>query len=153
MESFGRIISILLTVFLVFFIPIDRRLAFETDRNLAMVENRLNELFEKIRLKHEITSSEMLTIYELASAAGARLQITVGMDRNVTVPDDNFYYGYREYMYNNDIEQIIAEEGKFVLLSGDSLSLSATMKKRFSLSKLFDTGRRKMNVVTAGGII
>lgn len=153
MESFGRIVSILITAFLVFYIPINRRISFETERNLEMVENRLNELFEKIRSNHEITSSELLMIYELASAVGARFQITVGLDRNITVPEDNFFYGYREYLYNNDIEQIVAEEGRFVLLAGDSLSLSASVKKRFSFGDLFEVGRRKSNIVTAGGII
>lgn len=153
MESFGRIVSILITVFLIFFIPISRRFSFEIDRNLEMVENRLNELYEKIRSKHEITSSELLNIYELASAVGAKLQITVGMDRDIVVPEDNYVYKYREYMYNNDIEQIIAEEGKFVLLSGDTLSLSASVKKRFPFGGIFEAGRSKTDVVTAGGII
>lgn len=153
METFGRLFSILITVILMVFIPLSLRYSLEMNKNMESVENTLNELFERIKARREITASEMLRLTELSGLCGAKIQITLGIDRDIIIPEDNFYYGYREYMYTGDIEKIVSEEGKLILLAGDTLSLHVPVKKRLFPVDYFSGIRNKTGIITAGGVI
>lgn len=153
METFGRFASILITAVLLFMIPLFWRFSFEMSRNMDNVENTLNGLLERIRTRREITAAELVGISELSKTCGTKIMITVGIDRDIIVPEESFFYGYREYMYTDDVEKIVSEEGKLILLTGDTISLSIPMKKSRLLLNRFITNSRRSGLITAGGVI
>ena len=120
METFARIITALAAVFIVLMI-FERYLEIDRLRN-DNAESRIRTIYGNIKEKGFISATDMLELKEAASLCRGSISVSAGCRRD-DVGEDGSVHFYREYLYAKEIEQLIIEEGSFVLSPGDTLSI------------------------------
>jgi len=147
METFARIITACAAVFILLMI-FERYL--ELDRiRYDNAENKIKMIYGNIKEKGFITASDMIELREAASLCRGSITISAGCLREVA-DDTGLVRSYREYLYISDIEQLINEEGSFMLSRGDTLSISIETALG---SGLVIPGITRRNTLNAGGVI
>ena len=152
MEAFSRILSIIITLAVLIPAIILSGLNYEYNRNRDIVETKLGRIYAVISETKDITAGNLLGLYEAAALCRGTLGLSLGCNREVLSDDDGAIYGYKEFLYLNDIEELIYNEGSIKLLSGDSVSISVKVGNNTILPASY--GLKAADVgLAAGGIV
>jgi len=152
MEAFSRVISVFVAALMFFPLLFMQRFRMDSSVKDESLEKEIKSVCEQLKRKREITSTDLIKLQSLALTYGGGLQICISTSRESLLPDDATIYRYTEKMYLDDIQKIIATEGRLVLLVGDSISVSVSRKQEERTAAII--GRRHNRYqITAGGIV
>ena len=146
MEAFARVI-IIITAALFAVLIFERWYGLERRRTEA-ADNAISTVYRSIRKNRVITAADLITLYETAALVNGELVMIAGCERE-TVAENGEISTYKEYLFYDDIKEIIENEGRFVMISGDSLSLYVDTEPKRIAGFLY----RMRSRLFAGGLV
>lgn len=152
MGSLGRTFSVIVAIAFLFPFMIMHRIQLETTKNRETIECRINNIYERIKKNRVLTASDLLELRETAALCDGKLMISIGCEREVIRPENHVAYCYKEYLYTDEIENLVKNEGKIILLTGESLSIVVNPGGFTGINNIFSL-RRKAGLLTAGGVM
>ena len=118
-------------------------------KRVTAADNAILAIYRTIRENRVITASDLVTLYETASLCKGELTMITGCDRETVDPETGCLYSYREYLFFDDIREIIENEGRFELQPGDSVSLRIETAPKNLVGVIY----RARSRIFAGGLV